>query len=209
VKLLVIVINYRTPDLTLRAVEATLRELDGIPESAIELVENDSRDGSFERLSEEIAARGWGKRVRLSKSPYNGGFSYGVNRGVRPSLESSDPAEFFYLLNSDATPEPTSIAKLLGFLARNPRVGIAGSRIIGTDGIPHETAFRFPNLLAEFASTALGVPLLCLFDPVIVAMPIPPRAPASTGSPGEHADPARGLQAQGCSMSATSCTTGD
>ena len=81
-KLLVVVINYRTPELTLRAVESALRELDGIPESAIALVENDSRDGSYERFVDEIASRGWGKRVRLSKSPRNGGFSYGVNQGV-------------------------------------------------------------------------------------------------------------------------------
>lgn len=173
-KLLVVVINYRTPELTIRAIDATLRELDGIAESAVTLVENDSRDGSLERLVDEIASRGWGKRVHLSKSPYNGGFSYGVNQGVRPSLESGDPAEYFYLLNSDATPEPGSIARLLEFLEANPRIGIAGSYIFGVDGTPHETAFRFPNLLAEFASTAIGIPGLSrLFDPVIVAMPIP------------------------------------
>jgi N-acetylglucosaminyl-diphospho-decaprenol L-rhamnosyltransferase len=174
VKLLVVVINYRTPDLTLHAVATTLRELDAIPESAIALVENDSRDGSYERFNEEIAARGWGKRVHLSKSAYNGGFSYGVNQGVRPSLESGDPAEYFYLLNSDAAPEPGAITKLLEFLEDNPRAGIAGSRIIGTDGTPHETAFRFHNLRAEFASTAVGIPGLSrFFDPVIVAMPMP------------------------------------
>jgi len=174
VKLLVIVINYRTPDLTLRAVDAALRELEGIPESAITLVENDSRDGSYERFAEEIAARGWSKRVRLSKSEYNGGFSYGVNQGVRPSLESADPAEYFYLLNSDATPEPGSIATLLRFLEQRRDVGIASSQIFGVDGVTHETAFRFTNLAAEFASTAQGVPLLSRwFDDKIVALPVP------------------------------------
>lgn len=173
-KLLVVVINYRTPDLTLRAVEAALRELDAIPESGVVLVENDSRDGSYERFVEEIAARGWTKRVTLSKSPHNGGFSYGVNQGVRPSLASSDPADFYYLLNSDATPQPGSIAILLRFLEEHPEVGIAGSQIYGTDGALHETAFRFPNLPAEFASTAQGVPGLARWlDTRITALPIP------------------------------------
>ena len=173
-KLLVVVINYRTPELTLRAVEATLRELDGIPESAITLVENDSRDGSHARFTEEIAARGWGKRVRLSKSPRNGGFSYGVNQGVRPSLESGDPAEYFYLLNSDATPLPGSIRSLLHFLEGHPEVGIAGSQILGTDGTLHETAFRFHNLICEFVSPIQGIPGLARFiDPYMVAMPLP------------------------------------
>lgn len=173
-KLLVVVINYRTPELTLRAVEAALRELDGIPESAIALVENDSRDGSYERFAEEIAARGWDKRVRLSKSPYNGGFSYGVNQGVRPSLESSDPAEYFYLLNSDATPMPGSIATLLHFLETHPDAGITGSQVFGTDGALHETAFRFHNLVAEFVSGIEGIPGLARYiDPFMVAMPLP------------------------------------
>jgi len=174
VKLLVVVINYRTPDLTLRAVEATLRELESIPESAVTLVENDSRDGSYERFADEIAARGWSKRVRLSKSARNGGFSYGVNQGVRPSLESADPAEYFYLLNSDATPEPGSIATLLRFLEQHPEVGIAGSQIYGTDGELHETAFRFPSIPAELASMARGVPgLKGWLDRHVAALPIP------------------------------------
>lgn len=173
-KLLVVLINYRTPELTLRALEAALRELDGIPESAVALVENDSRDGSYERLASEIAARGWDKRVRLSCSPYNGGFSYGVNEGVRPSLESSDPAEYFYLLNSDATPEPGAIATLLEFLETHPEAGIAGSRVFGTDGRLHETAFRFHNLVAEFVSGIEGIPGMARFiDPFMVAMPLP------------------------------------
>jgi len=176
VKLLVVVINYRTPELTLRAVDAALRELEGIPESAIALVENDSRDGSAERFAEEIAARGWSKRVRLSRSPRNGGFSYGVNQGARPALASEDPPEFIYLLNSDATPQPGSIGILLRFLEAHPEVGIAGSQIYGTDGGLHETAFRFPNLPAELASTAQGVPGLARWlDTKITALPIPTR----------------------------------
>lgn len=175
-KLLVVVINYRTCELTLRAVEAALRELDGIPESAIALVENDSRDGSYERFEDEIAARGWGKRVRLSKSPCNGGFSYGVNQGVRPSLASGDPAEYFYLLNSDAEPLPGSIRTLLDFLETHPEAGIAGSQILGSDGALHETAFRFHNLISEFVSPIRGIPGLArLLDPRMVAMPIPER----------------------------------
>jgi GT2 family glycosyltransferase len=174
VKLLVVLINYRTQELTLRALEAAVRELDDLPDSAIALIENDSQDGSFERFAAEIAARGWGERVRLSKSPRNGGFSYGVNRGVLPSLRSADPAEYFYLLNSDATPQPGSIRTLLRFLESHPDVGIAGSQIYGTDGVLHETAFRFPNLAAEFASTAQGVPgLERWFDTRIVALPVP------------------------------------
>ncbi len=173
-KLLVVVINYRTPELTLLAIEAALRELDGIPESAITLVENDSRDGSHARFAEEIAARGWDKRVRLSKSPRNGGFSYGVNQGVRPSLESGDPAEYFYLLNSDAEPLPGSIRSLLHFLEAHPEVGIAGSQILGSDGALHETAFRFHNLISEFVAPIQGIPGLARFiDPYMVAMPIP------------------------------------
>ncbi|HKJ24193.1 MAG TPA: glycosyltransferase, partial [Myxococcota bacterium] len=79
-RLHVILINYRTPDLTLRALESVLADA---PEGTrVALVENDSRDGSDDVLARAIEARGWGDRVVLSASPRNGGFSYGVNRGA-------------------------------------------------------------------------------------------------------------------------------
>lgn len=173
-KLLAILINFRTPELTLRALDAALRELESIPSSRLVLIDNDSRDGSFEKLAAGLAERGVEARVDLVAAPRNGGFAYGVNFGVRHGLGFADPPQYFYLLNSDATPEPGAIAHLLAFLERRPDVGIAGSYIYGTDGAPHETAFRFHNLTSELVAMIRGVPLIARWlDRRLVAMPIP------------------------------------
>ena len=147
-----ILINYKTPEMTLKALTAFMREMGDRAGVSVTLVDNASRDGSVERLSEEIRLRGWEDRVFLVESERNGGFAYGVNFGVRNPPPGGRP-DFIYLLNSDAFPDPGAVDVLLDFLTANPAIGIAGSYIYGDDGVPHVTAFRFPSLFGEFEST--------------------------------------------------------
>lgn len=172
-KLLAVIINYRTFELTLRAVEAELRELESFPGSRIALIDNASGDGSAERLQAAIAERGWGDRVDFIQSPRNGGFAYGVNLAVRPALAGSDPPEYVHLLNSDARPGPGAVATLISFLDAHPEVGIAGSYIHGPEGETHGTAFGFPSAVSEFEH-AIGIgPISRLLDRWVVVKPVP------------------------------------
>ena len=204
-KLLAIVVNYRTAKMTLDAVRALLAALEGIPGAEVVIVDNDSQDGSFEILSE--AARTFGRQglapVEVIATKKNGGFGYGVNAGVRygfspagaaasrceplraaaehpkgwntrrggtpegvehpegwdfAASSASSVPDYFYLLNSDAFPDPNAVRELLRFFARHPRAGIAGSYVYGRDGQPHQTAFRFPSPIGEFErALRLGV----------------------------------------------------
>ena len=54
----VIVLNWRTPEMSIEAATAAMREMEGI-EGGITIVDNDSGDGSFERMQAEAQARGW------------------------------------------------------------------------------------------------------------------------------------------------------
>jgi GT2 family glycosyltransferase len=116
------------------------------------VVDNDSQDGSFAELS--AAARTFAHTsrtpVQVIASGENGGFAYGVNAGVRYGLASSSVPDYFYLLNSDAFPDPNAIRELVRIFEREPSAGIAGSYVYGSDGMPHQTAFRFPSVLGEF-----------------------------------------------------------
>lgn len=172
-KLLTVLINYKTADMTLRSLDALLRETAGIPGSFVTIVDNDSQDGSFERIKAGVAERGCGDRVKVEASARNGGFAYGVNWAVAPALRGPDKAEYFYLLNSDAFPEPGSVRALIDFLDARPEVGIAGSRIHDSHGVPHESAFRFHTIVSEFENTVSFGPVSKLLRPWIVAMPIP------------------------------------
>lgn len=173
-RVLTIVLNYRTPELTLRAVEAALREMEGLA-GAITIVDNDSGDGSYETLTRAVQERGW-SRVRVLQSGRNGGYGAGNNFGIRHGLPDGASPDYIYILNSDAFPEPGAIRVLAEHLQAQPRVGFAGSRLHGEDGVYHQTAFRFPTVFSEFEGAAATGPISRLLRRYIVALPEPREA---------------------------------
>lgn len=148
---LTVVLNYKTAEMTLRAVEAVKDAMDGLS-GGIAIVDNDSQDGSFEMLSGEVASRDWDAegRVRVIKSPRNGGFGAGNNVGIRAGLADGSAPDYVYILNSDAFPAPDALRILLDHLEATPETGFAGSYIHGPDGDTHLTSFRFPSIASEF-----------------------------------------------------------
>lgn len=176
-KLLVVVLNYKTAPMTLEAVAAAHRAIEKIPNARIDVVDNASGDGSVEILTEGIRAAGYApERVRLLESPINGGFGAGNNFAIRQALASDNPPEFVYILNSDAFPAKDAVQILLDFLEAHPEAGIAGSFIHGVDGVPHETAFRFPTIWSELESgLGLGLVSRILADKKVPIVPIPER----------------------------------
>lgn len=176
-RLLTIILNWRSADMTLRSAEAALMAMKGL-EGALVIVDNDSGDGSFETLCQQSEARGWTTgphRVRVVQSGRNGGFGAGNNVGIRTGLPDGARPDYVYLLNSDAFPAPDAIHALLDHLERHPGTGFAGSFIHGLDGEPHRTAFRFPSILGEFEQQIRFGPISRLLRRRIVAQPIPDR----------------------------------
>ena len=176
---LTVILNWRTADMTLRSAEAALTAMAGIS-GAITIVDNNSGDGSFEKMQAGVQARGWDRGavpVQVLQSGHNGGFGAGNNFGIRHGLPEGFPGglrpDYIYVLNSDAFPEPGAISALLTCLEGDPRAGFAGSHIFGEDGEAHQTAFRFPSVAGEFEShLRLGLVSRLLKDK-IVAMPVP------------------------------------
>jgi N-acetylglucosaminyl-diphospho-decaprenol L-rhamnosyltransferase len=157
-KLLTVILNWRTPAMSLQSAETALREMEGI-DGAITIVDNDSGDGSEALLRQGVAERGWPEsRVRVLQSGRNGGYGAGNNFGIRAGLPGGDKPDFVYILNSDAFPDPGAVRALLDYLARTPRCGLAGSHIHGPDGDTHQATFRFPSVASEFEGGAqLGI----------------------------------------------------
>ena len=85
-RLLTVILNWRTPDMTLRAARSALAAMQEIS-GEILIVDNDSGDGSEERMRDGIAANGWSERVRLIQSGHNGGFGAGNNVGIRAGFD--------------------------------------------------------------------------------------------------------------------------
>ena len=173
---LTVILNYRTPEMTLRAAEAARREMAGI-DGEVVIVDNASGDGSYEALRDAVARRGWDVdgRLRVIRSGRNGGFGAGNNFGIRAGLADGRDPDFIYILNSDAWPDPGAIRHLLDFMVATPRAGMAGSSIRGEDDAPHRTAFRFPSIAGEFEGAARTGVFSRLLHRSIVAIPIPSR----------------------------------
>ncbi|MFK7837224.1 MAG: glycosyltransferase family 2 protein [Sulfitobacter sp.] len=173
-RVLVIVLNYRTAEMSLRAVEAALA---GLPADGAEvvLVDNASGDGSSALFQREIAARGWdkGDRVRLMLSNVNGGFGAGNNIGLRATMADGTAPDYFYLLNSDAFPDADCLPQLLRHMQITPKAGFAGSHVRGADDVDHTTAFRFPSIAGEFEGAARLGPITRLLRHAVVAPDLP------------------------------------
>ena len=172
---LTVILNWRTPEMSLRSCEAALAAMQGVA-GAITLVDNDSGDGSFEAMQAEVSARGWDKGetpVQVLQSGRNGGFGAGNNFGIRAGLPGGQRPDYAYVLNSDAFPEPAAIRRLHDHLEAHPQTGFAGSFIKGEDGVPHHTVFRFPSALGELEGAARFGPISRLLRKHIVAIPIP------------------------------------
>jgi GT2 family glycosyltransferase len=114
-----VVLNYRTPDLTARAVESLQVTA---PSSPVIVVDNGSDDGSVETLR-RLCPGG-----RLLAAEQNAGFSAGCNLGITAALALG--ADRVLLLNSDAVAIPEMLTRLSRALDANPKVGIVGPSIV-------------------------------------------------------------------------------
>ena len=173
-KLLVVLLNYRTAEMTLRAADTALADM---PQGAeLVIVDNASGDGSAELLGRAVTDRGWDDRVRFIASPVNGGFGAGNNIGIRAGLSDGGAPDYVYILNSDAFVEPGCIAALMDHLRAHPEAGFAGSHVRGEDDVPHVTAFRFPSIAGEFEGGARIGAISRVLRSAIVAPPLPDTA---------------------------------
>jgi N-acetylglucosaminyl-diphospho-decaprenol L-rhamnosyltransferase len=170
-RVLTVILNWRTPAMTLKAAEAALRAMEPV-QGAITIVDNNSGDGSFETLTAAVAQRNWA-RVRVIQAGRNGGFGAGNNAGIRAGLPDGTKPDYVYLLNSDAFPASDAIRALRDHLDSHPETGFAGSFIHGPDGVPHRTAFRFPSIASEFEGAARFGPISRLLRHRIVATELP------------------------------------
>lgn len=172
---LTIILNWRSAEMTLRSLAAARVAMAGL-DGAITVVDNDSGDGSYEKIRDAVAALpSGGVPVRVIQSGHNGGFGAGNNVGIRAGLPGGARPDFVYLLNSDAFPAPDAIRVLHDHLVTHPATGFAGSYIHGTDGAPHRTAFRFPTVRGEFEQAIRLGPVSRLLRNHIIAQPIPER----------------------------------
>jgi N-acetylglucosaminyl-diphospho-decaprenol L-rhamnosyltransferase len=175
-KLLVIIVNHRRPDLVVKGLESLAPELAPFGANASVTVTDASGDGSDDAIAAAIAERGYGSWVTLMRLSKNGGYGYANNQAIQAALASAEPPDYFYLLNPDAYVHPGAVRELLTFMEQRPDVGLAGSKQEQPDGSINRSAFRFPGVRSELIQgSRLGL-LRRLFQESEIAPPPPEHA---------------------------------
>ncbi|MDD4333167.1 MAG: glycosyltransferase [Patescibacteria group bacterium] len=141
-KLSIIIINYKTKEMTARAVEAALVSASQIPVEII-LFDNNSGDGSAEFFRDKYKED---RRIKFISNSENLGFAKAVNQGIGVAA-----GEYVYLVNSDVILEKDAIGKILSYMERDQAIGILGSRLNNPDGSWQASFGRVPTLDNEFA----------------------------------------------------------
>ena len=149
VRLRIVIVNYRTPGLTLDCLDSLAPEMEALPNAHVALVEGGSGDDSAELLAAGIAERGYGAWVTLEVREVNAGFAGGNNAAIVPALAEDPPVDYILLLNPDTVVRPGAITALLEFMDAHPAAGLAGSRLEHHDGRAQNSAFRFPSVASS------------------------------------------------------------
>jgi N-acetylglucosaminyl-diphospho-decaprenol L-rhamnosyltransferase len=151
-RILVVIVNFRTPALTIDSIASLAKEAARVPGVRAVVVENDSGDDSAERIRAAIAENGW-SFVELVISDHNRGFSGGNNLGIA----HGEPAEFVLLLNSDTIMHEGCLDRCLTVMKEHPEAGAMSCRVLNADGSIQNVTRRFPTP-ALSTCAALGLP---------------------------------------------------
>jgi len=177
-KLLIVIVNYRTPGLTLDCLKSLVPEINTVSGGVrVVIADNASGDDSVAQIQQAIDANNWTWATMMPLAK-NGGFAYGNNEAIRPALASSDPPQYVYLLNPDTIVLPDALKELTKFMDSRPDVGIAGGKAVGEDGTLRISAFKFHTPLSELeGSVRLGL-ISKILRNHIVATPSPDDVPS-------------------------------
>lgn len=148
-KLLVVIVCYRVPDLTIDCLRSLSGEVGRVPGTKVAVCENGTGEDAADRIATAIADNGWGDWTEFTAIFPNRGFTGGNNVVIRPALASADPSEYVLLLNADTVVMEHALDALVAFMDSHPRVGIAGSQLLSLEGNVQTSTFRFEGVLSE------------------------------------------------------------
>jgi GT2 family glycosyltransferase len=172
-KLLVVIVNYRVAHLVIDCLQSVMREIEQVPGTHVAVCENGTGDDSAQRIQKAIDEHGWAPWCTLTAISPNLGFTGGNNAILKPALDSADPPQYVLLLNADTIVQPDALKALVEFMDQHPKVGIAGSRLEGPDGVVQASAFRFITPMSEFDRGIKFGPVTRLLRRWVVVPPLP------------------------------------
>jgi len=135
----IIIVNYKTYELTKNAIKSVLETVKSSYE--IFVVDNDSQDASYEKLESRFNNEIASGKLKLVANVSNQGFAAANNIAIKKSK-----GYYILLLNSDTIVKKGSIDNSLDYIKNHGDVGVVGCKIILPNGKLDNAAKRsFPT----------------------------------------------------------------
>ncbi|MFK5970531.1 MAG: glycosyltransferase family 2 protein, partial [Candidatus Marithrix sp.] len=147
-ELAIIIINYKTPQMTVDCLTTLLPEIRGTSSSVV-IVDNNSADESIDIIQNWLSIHDKESKVNLISSPDNLGFSGGNNLGI-----NSVDSKYYLLLNSDTLIIQGSISKLVKTALEHKDAGLITPKLEWPNTNPQISCFNNLSPISEFISSA-------------------------------------------------------
>ncbi len=194
-KIAIVVINYRTAQMTLDCLASLEPEVRRLPGSHVVLVDSASGDGSAEIFERERSAHEWNSWLSIVRLAENRGFSAGNNAGIA-FADRQARFDAYLLLNSDTLLRPGALEALANAFERDASVGLVGPRLEWGDGQLQVSCFRKISPISELLTAAKTGPVTRLFSRSEVAIFDPHSGEVTNGAVSDR--PARNRLDQLC-----------
>jgi N-acetylglucosaminyl-diphospho-decaprenol L-rhamnosyltransferase len=147
----VIVVNYRSAELTVRALEDARRSAGGLVVEQL-VVDNASGDAEVDLLRRRLAD------ATVIALEQNRGFAAGNNAAI-----SRAAGRYLLLVNPDAFACGDAVARLVGHLDAHPAAGLAAPVLENEDGSVQANLYRrFPTLASLFVEFCFPLALVAV-----------------------------------------------
>jgi GT2 family glycosyltransferase len=153
----IIIVNYRTPKVTLDCLASVAAQIRDVKDARVVLVDNASGDDSISLFNQAIEANGWKDWLTLAQSETNRGFAGGNNFGIDILKNIQPDVMFILLLNSDTLLQPNVLRYSVENMTAQPNVGIFSCLLLNPDLSVQNTARKLPTPL-RLAAYSFGLP---------------------------------------------------
>jgi len=137
------IVSYNSLSFLRECLNSILSSPPGVGHEII-VVDNASSDGTDEFVKKNYP------EIILIPNKRNIGFAAANNRAIEESR-----SKYVLLINSDCMVYKKSLGSLVEFMEKNPEVGIAGPKIVNSDGTIQFSCRRFPSVFNAAAHTIL------------------------------------------------------
>lgn len=135
----IIFVNYKSPEMTLNAVDSVIANSQGFSYEII-VVDNSDDKQEFEKLNNLLIGK-----ANVIDAKGNLGFGKGNNVGANVSN-----GDYLYFLNNDTLLEGNAIYELFDYIKNHDDVGVVGSNLYTKDKRPNHSYSKWEkNLKAE------------------------------------------------------------